>query len=99
MLIIAKIRNLQVCELTVTFTATESDSISPANCDAENCGRVKRRRMLHFSGTGEECVPASSPAFESGAANDPPFVVHLLFRYSSQLSIGVYFGSCSVERV
>lgn len=52
----------------------ESDSISPANCDAENCGRVKRRRMLHFSGTGEECVPASSPAFESGAANDPPFV-------------------------
>jgi hypothetical protein len=34
--------------------------------------------MLHFSGTGEECVPVTSPAFESGSANDSPFVVYLL---------------------
>ncbi|XP_073387259.1 uncharacterized protein [Physcomitrium patens] len=52
----------------------ESGSVSPSNYAHENCGRIKRRRMLHFSGTGEECVPASSPPFESSSANDLPFV-------------------------
>ncbi|KAG0581946.1 hypothetical protein KC19_3G022200 [Ceratodon purpureus] len=52
----------------------ESESTSPTSYAAENCGRIKRRRMLHFSGTGEECVPAASPAFESGSANDSTFV-------------------------
>lgn len=52
----------------------ESENTSPTSYAAENCGRIKRRRMLHFSGTGEECVPASSPAYESGSANESPFV-------------------------
>lgn len=29
----------------------ESGSVSPSNYAHENCGRIKRRRMLHFSGT------------------------------------------------
>ncbi|XP_024382123.1 uncharacterized protein [Physcomitrium patens] len=52
----------------------EGDSIGPSDYAAENCGRIKRRRMLHFSVTGDECVPASSPAFDSGSTNDSPFM-------------------------
>lgn len=68
--------NPRSCRLTILF-ATESGSVSPSNYAHENYGRIKRRRMLHFSGTGEECVPASSPPFESSSANDLPFVVNL----------------------
>lgn len=70
-----EVEHLSPFVLTVDFLPTESDNASPTSSAAENCGRLKRRRMLQFSSSGEECIPASSPAFESTSVNNSPFVV------------------------
>lgn len=57
-----------------SLRSQKSDNASPTSSAAENCGRLKRRRMLQFSSSGEECIPASSPAFESTSVNNSPFV-------------------------
>ncbi|XP_024361704.1 uncharacterized protein [Physcomitrium patens] len=59
--------------LSSLYFSLESDNASSTSYSAENCGRIKRRKMLHFSCTSKEPVPVSSLEFESASANKSPF--------------------------